>query len=191
MRTSNFKDIALFRSCVLSSHTINEVRTKLKIGFKTVKNLCAEYNIDTSHFTPGYGCSTRAKKFTSEKICENCKRVFTVNSRRQFHKQTTCSRSCANSFFRAGENHANWKPYTEAPRKPGYYRKLCFSKYGKKCVVCDESIAIDVHHLDGNHKNNAINNLIPLCANHHRYMHSKKNKKLIIGKIDFFLKTTL
>jgi hypothetical protein len=191
MRLPHFEDAVLLRACVRESYTINEVRVKLRIGFNTAKNLCAKYNIDISHFTPGCGRSTRAKQFQAEKICARCKQSFIVTSRKQFRKQTTCSYACANSFFRSGENHGNWKPYTEKSRKPGYYRRLCFSKHGKKCVVFEERFAIDAHHLDGNHKNNGVDNLIPLCANHHRYMHSKKNKKLIIDKINVYLKTTL
>ncbi len=39
-----------------------------------------------------------------------------------------------------------------------------------KCRYCDENKVgiLDVHHIDGNHKNNNIENLVYLCANHHR-----------------------
>ena len=30
---------------------------------------------------------------------------------------------------------------------------------------------VEVHHLDKNHENNKIENLVPLCPTHHDYMH--------------------
>jgi len=38
------------------------------------------------------------------------------------------------------------------------------------CVVCGFEWS-DIHHVDGNHQNNAPSNLIPLCPNHHRMLH--------------------
>lgn len=39
-----------------------------------------------------------------------------------------------------------------------------------KCRVCDENRRgmLDIHHIDNNHYNNNIENLVYLCANHHR-----------------------
>ncbi|AMX93651.1 MULTISPECIES: HNH endonuclease [unclassified Mesorhizobium] len=77
----------------------------------------------------------------------------------------TCSKACANTHFRSGSNHPNWK--TES------YRSTCFSHHEKKCVVCDEVNIVEVHHLDENHENNDPANLIPLCPTHHKYWHSR------------------
>lgn len=48
------------------------------------------------------------------------------------------------------------------------YREICFEKYDPKCVICGWDISVDVHHIDNNHNNNDVDNLVPLCANHHR-----------------------
>ena len=77
----------------------------------------------------------------------------------------TCSRACANKHFRSGENNGNWKQDT--------YQSTCFLYHGKKCVICDESLIVDAHHLDEDKTNNDPSNLIPLCPNHHRYWHSR------------------
>jgi len=53
------------------------------------------------------------------------------------------------------------------------YREVCFVYHGKKCIICGESKIVTVHHYDGNHNNNSPENLIPLCANHHMYIHSQ------------------
>ncbi len=45
-----------------------------------------------------------------------------------------------------------------------------------KCERCgyDEfECGIDIHHLDGNHANNTLSNLMPLCSPCHRALHAK------------------
>lgn len=76
----------------------------------------------------------------------------------------TCSRSCANTHFKSGENNGNWKQDS--------YRSTCFQYHEKKCVVCNEQNIVAVHHLDEDHDNNDPANLIPLCPTHHQYWHS-------------------
>ena len=50
------------------------------------------------------------------------------------------------------------------------HRDICFQNWEPKCAIpdCGWSIAVDVHHIDGCRDNNAPNNLIPLCRNHHQ-----------------------
>lgn len=47
------------------------------------------------------------------------------------------------------------------------HRKICFKHWDEKCAVCGWYRCVDVHHIDGNSKNNDPKNLIPLCKNHH------------------------
>lgn len=51
------------------------------------------------------------------------------------------------------------------------YRTKAFEKYEHKCAVCgwheDERI-LEVHHIDTNHENNDVNNLMILCPICHR-----------------------
>jgi len=54
------------------------------------------------------------------------------------------------------------------------YRKLALKYHEPKCVICGFSELIEIHHIDRNRQNNEITNLIPLCCNHHRLLHSKK-----------------
>ena len=161
---------------------------KTGIGLNRLKRLINEHKINTDHFTPGVGKSTRSQKFSATKICVCCKQEFKVTNKRTFVVQQTCSYACSNKIFRVGSLHGGWKSYEETPRKSGYYRRICFERHGKKCIVCGEKLAIDVHHLDGNRKNNHIDNLIPLCANHHRYMHMEEGKQLISDQIESYLK---
>lgn len=79
------------------------------------------------------------------------------------HSKGTCSRSCANKHFRTGEDNGNYKGVG--------YAIICYRHHEKKCIVCGESDAVDVHHLDRNRENNSPENLIPLCPTHHAYCH--------------------
>lgn len=77
----------------------------------------------------------------------------------------TCSRSCANTYFKSGENNGNFKGDS--------YQYLCFANHTKECVVCGEDKIVAVHHMNENHDDNSIDNLVPMCPTHHQYMHSK------------------
>ena len=53
------------------------------------------------------------------------------------------------------------------------YRIRAFEKYGVKCESCGTERAIfEVHHIDGNHYNDDIKNLVVLCKDcHHTKAH--------------------
>ena len=80
-----------------------------------------------------------------------------------------CGRSCANyrgSGLEWGQTHKS--------RSLKNYRTICFSEWEQCCNICGFDKIISVHHIDGNHNNNDIQNLIPLCPNHHHMVHSKE-----------------
>lgn len=98
-----------------------------------------------------------------------------------------CNKSCAvsynNTVCRRGEDHPNFKRAEEAgSNNSNHYRLICFTYHEKKCVVCDERVIVEAHHLDGNHDNNDPSNLIPLCPTHHKYWHSR-HRSLIEAKV--------
>ena len=77
----------------------------------------------------------------------------------------TCSYSCSNKYFRTGENNGNWRQHA--------YQSTCFLHHNKKCIICGEEKIVAVHHLNEDHDDNRIENLIPMCPTHHQYMHSR------------------
>lgn len=63
----------------------------------------------------------------------------------------------------------------EKTHKEYAYQRKAFEKYGRKCAVCGETKGqIDIHHIDGNHNNNELSNLMVLCPKHHREIHKQK-----------------
>lgn len=152
---------------IKTSKSKSEVCRKLKLtnngaSFKLIDEWINEYKLSANHF------SKNANHFSKYKIvikdCPVCKDKFETKIGHPREKET-CSRSCANTYFRSGDSNPNWKEDT--------YRTTCFQYHDHKCVVCDENKILDVHHYDGNRENNKKENLIPLCPTHHRYWHSK------------------
>jgi len=52
------------------------------------------------------------------------------------------------------------------------YRKRCIREHGEECVECGATEGIVVHHINGNRNNNDLENLIPVCDDCHRAIHS-------------------
>ena len=151
-----------------------------KIGFTTngrdikkAKSIIIDENLDISHFDNG--SSKKMKYPIIEKECPVCKNLFKTQKDR--NEKVTCSHSCSNTFFRSGENHPNWKEFSNNRRK--IYRDKCFFYHKEECVICGENKIVEVHHLDENRNNNNIDNLIPLCPTHHRYWHSKYKDEIV------------
>ena len=94
-------------------------------------------------------------------------------------KKITCSYACSNKLFRTGENNGNWREDA--------YRSTCFAKHKKECIVCGEQLIVDVHHFNLNHDDNRVENLVPLCPTHHKYIHSR-HAYLIADKINEYVK---
>ena len=90
----------------------------------------------------------------------------------------TCSRSCANTFFKSGENNGNFKGES--------YQFLCFSNHKKECIICKENKIVAVHHMNEDHNDNRIDNLVPLCPTHHQYMHSRYRSE-ILPKVEEYI----
>ncbi|MEK6829512.1 MAG: hypothetical protein AABY15_05265 [Nanoarchaeota archaeon] len=164
-------------------------------AFKKLDELIVKYNLDISNFPISKNHHVKYSGIT--KICPVCKNEFETKSGHIKEKET-CSRACANTYFRSGENHPNFKDiskYGEGDfRKHAFskkYREICFKNHEHKCVVCDESKILDVHHYDENKENNNPENLIPICPTHHMYIHSEY-KDMIYDKVvryrELFLK---
>lgn len=165
---------------VKNSFSISQVRKELNLpangrSSNKIKELISKYQIDSSHFDKGI----RKRKYEKiQKSCPICDNIFIVK-RGSKKERTTCSHKCSNSYFRTGPDNGNYGAISD-------YKKICFRYHARKCCVCDETIALDVHHFDGNHSNNNIENLIPICRNHHMYYHMDKYRHLVIDKINNF-----
>ena len=103
------------------------------------------------------GCSWIYSIVLHFDVCPVC------GNKKKYLTGTTCSTSCANSFFNTGSDRG--KPSEN-------HRTVCFAWHKKECIICLESNIVEVHHYDENHLNNDPSNLVPLCPTHHQYWHS-------------------
>lgn len=111
--------------------------------------------------------------------CKNCGKPI----KNYKTSKGTCSKSCANSFFKIGKNNGNFKGDS--------YQYICFAHHDKKCVVCGEDKIVAVHHYNENHNDDRPENLVPLCPTHHQYMHSRYKEEILYIVEDYVNKFKL
>lgn len=112
------------------------------------------------------GISSRNRKFVE---CDWCHKWFDKPNSK-VGEYNFCSRLCKENaqsieggFKEIQPNHYGNGEYVK-------YRVLAFKKYEPICSSCgwkDNIKLLDVHHIDENRKNNALDNLIILCPNCH------------------------
>lgn len=124
---------------------------------KLIKEYTIQEGIDTTHFKP-------LKYKQIEKTCPICNSLFKVKQGESKEK-VTCSRACANSHFRSGKNHPNWKD--ESTR----YRTKVEINSCERCGYNAYLEILQVHHKDRNRQNNNVENLEVLCPNCHCIEH--------------------
>ena len=90
-----------------------------------------KHNLSTAHFV------IPKRYLQIEKICPVCDISFRTTTGPK--EKTTCSHSCANTFFRTTGTGA-WD-----------YRKKALDFYGPSCKYCKEprKHVLQVHHIDG------------------------------------------
>lgn len=122
-------------------------------------------------------------KETPERYCEYCgkrlERKRLPNGDLEylihFNRRKFCDRLCMAQAFDVRETTDNpsWSTAHYHARKlipPG------------PCVRCGKPNASDVHHKDGNHQNNAPENLERICRSCHSLAHRKRKLCVICGK---------
>ncbi len=121
-------------------------------------------------------------------VCAFCNKQFYRKENRLKNSKSRlyfCNKKCKDEAQRI----ENGFDYVNPQYKNGLYsyRAIAFRHYGMKCESCDYDkikCALEVHHIDGNRKNNNLDNLIVLCANCHSVITRKKgylqNRKLIL-----------
>lgn len=79
------------------------------------------------------------------------------------------------SILNSGQNNPAWKG-----GRRGYYhehaRNLAYQAYDKNCANCKTIWNLHVHHIDGNWKNNDIENLKILCQKCHNKEHKSAER---------------
>lgn len=171
---------------IQTCNSFSDIARKLGLAtsgnnLKIARKYAEDNNLDMSHFRRG----KEREKYKKEEVpCPICGKIFTLRVGAP-RNNTTCSSSCANTHFRSGSDHPNWKEARDLLGKDAY-RRVCFANHEKKCIICGEENIVAVHHYDEDHNNNLPENLVPMCPTHHQYVHSSF-KHLVQEKIDTYI----
>ena len=151
-------------------NSLKDIAIKLNLSLngrsnKIVKEYLALNSIDSSHLDPN---KNRFRKYEIvSKECPVCSKIFETKKNSPDEK-TTCSMSCANTHFRSGENHPNFKDGNTK------YRQLVTIEKCNRCGFNSEPSILHVHHIDRNRSNNTFENLEVLCPNCHHLEHFRQ-----------------
>ncbi len=146
----------------------------------------------SSHLKRGWGkyCSNECH-YLSMKTgkcveCEVCSKTTYKSITELSHSKSGkffCTKSCQTVWRNkqySGSSHKLWK----GGISNDYYRDIMERiKVVKICKLCNtkDFRVLAVHHIDNNHSNNKIDNLVYLCHNCHQMVHidTKENEKLL------------
>lgn len=125
-------------------------------------------------------CSHEARYKETERIeviCLNCDKSF-LKKKWQVWEKNFCSKECKNKYS-VNENHPGWNggEHTYSIRAKSYYGKICAT--GDKCPLKDKvlpSFMYETDHIDGDRKNNKMDNLMVLCV----WCHREKTMKSVV-----------
>ena len=197
MNTNRKKEITKedILDAVIKNNSVRSVLECLQLivhatNYRWLERKFKKFSINTDHFlTPG---EQNRRYPITEKECPVCNTVFKARQGSPREK-ATCSYSCANTYFRTGEDHPKWVDCEDITFEgkgrnavANGYRKICFTHHEKKCIICEEKLIVAVHHFDKNHENNSPENLIPLCPTHHIYWHSN-HQYVIYDKVKAYV----
>lgn len=177
--------------------TLQEIKEKLPL-FKTAKDLSIsqnwsyryilrqiiKHNLDTSHFEKN-GSYKRIEYERIIKICPECNKEFVTKLGHKKEK-TYCSHRCS-ALSRDIPSVTKYRLLNNLENKvssSSHYRPKCFENFEEKCQICGFIDYVEVHHIDGNRNNDNSENLIPLCANHHTMIHTKKHNENLQSQVD-------
>jgi ribosomal protein L37E len=121
---------------------------------------CVKCGKEKEHHAKGmcYGCYRNLAWEPKKGICKRCGREMMI------HAKGLC-RGCYNFTFQLDKVKAyNYRKWYNIDLET--YKKII-----EKCVICGFDKVVDLHHLDGDKKNNSEKNLIGLCPNHHKMLH--------------------
>lgn len=142
-----------FKEAVKTSTSIAQVLKKLNIiaaggNYRTFIKLREQWKVDTSHFTGQSWLKNKTHDFTTRPIEDYLSNKYYIHSHKLRLRLI----------------------------KEGYFQ--C------KCMNCnltqwlDNNIPLELHHIDGNHKNNNLSNLQLLCPNCHTLTKTYRGKNI-------------
>jgi len=151
-------------------------------------------------FIKKFKSGERVKYKNIKKFCINCGCKLKLNNNRDIERKNFCCRSCSSKYYiKIGKIGSKGKKFSIQSKEkmriakfgkyfgennPHYkngnyigeslYRKIAMDNYKQECSICGRMDDLEVHHIDKNHKNNQLNNLVILCPRCHSWVHHGK-----------------
>src|SRR4030042_5196439 len=95
------------------------------------------------------------------RVCPVCGKSFGRK------KDKTKLESWVRFFTRKGCCRSCGRTRSDVKNRRAYHKRAIKKKLGDHCEICKGTEFLDCHHLDGNYKNNSLDNLITLCRGCH------------------------
>ena len=125
-------------------------------------------------------CKHRQQENKVKLTCQNCGKIFPRMVSKRRSEFVFCNRKCKDEAQRIGGVSGIMPPHYSTGNihtltYRNIYRRLhqIEKLVCKRCGYCEFECGIDIHHIDGNRKNNMGDNLVPLCSPCHRALHFK------------------
>lgn len=115
------------------------------------------------------------KKRRISQTCDNCQSPFEM---RQYKIGKSdyyfCGAKCKHEFFKKNSKLRGTFAGNGGKYQQSTYRKLAFANFAPRCFYCGydkHKEILQVHHIDGNRKNNILENLKIICPSCHALDH--------------------
>jgi len=168
--------------CCMSCYKLFQSQDKERLVKKTCKNCNKEFYEYKSRANNNCGVYCSKTCYSSyikkpEINCLNCgKSCKDFNGKNR--KRKYCSLECS---YRKKVKQGYSSPISSTGI--GIFKRFVREADNKICFLCSSEKNIEIHHKDGNRKNNYILNWIPLCCICHNRIHHL-SKKLSINLVD-------
>ena len=128
------------------------------------------------------------KRRTKEIKCKTCKQEFLTRID-AMNKSGECRKCSPMTVMLKKIKGVFGKDLPAYGTGLGIYQRICKEKHGDKCLSCEKTQNIHIHHIDCDRTNNDISNLIPLCPSCHKRIHFKLNDGMSHEEASEYVKT--
>ena len=128
----------------------------------------------------------QTRKIAETNRCRYCGEI--ISKSRKYCSNKCMAKQMAREYIERW--HAGEVDGSKGEAISQYVRNYLFDKYDNKCAICGwgevnpttKKIPLQVHHIDGDHKNNVESNLILLCPNCHSQTLSWRGRNINNGR---------
>jgi len=169
-RIKNQKECFCSKKCANKALEVPRITTNCKTCGIEIQFLESRLK----HSNRGYcslPCFYKNQKTRKTHFCEACNKEFLVAPSEEKNKRGRfCSKTCYSSFCKK-ENSPNYK------HGHGWFRNMSRETRSNKCEICDKIGKTDIHHIDGNERNNTNSNFITVCRSCHMRIHHLSGRR--------------